>query len=58
MLKFREKHTNIDEAYNYFKMIIKSTEWNVKNKFNKIYLLFFSNLRLLYHLIYICNLFI
>ena len=29
MLKFRGKESNIDDAYNYFKMIIKSGEWNV-----------------------------
>lgn len=31
MLKFRDKYSNIDDSYNYFKMIIKSADWNVFN---------------------------
>ena len=31
MIKFRGKNSNIDDAYNYFKMIMNAREWNVKN---------------------------
>ena len=30
MLKFRAKDSNIDEAFNYLKMILNSRDWNVK----------------------------
>ncbi len=29
MLKFRGKDSNIDECYNYLKMILNTREWNV-----------------------------
>ena len=36
MLKFRDKNSNIDEAYNILKILLNSKEWNVTTFYTDI----------------------